>query len=169
MVNYIDKIEKYLGDYKKLPNSPFHSKCEYALFPALNEDLVDKSLYKALFEANKNQGNCVFIANSFLGMKGENNPILEQNEFDWLKFESFQNSPLVYEGFYMTSENFDWLGIYHPDDYIILGGNDELTGIVAKQLYGIENWKTKFDEAFAEGAMNMYEADYRIIQKSLIK
>jgi hypothetical protein len=167
MTDYIKKIEERLGEYKRLPKIPFISDCIYALFPASEDDFVDEKLYTALFQANKQQGNNFFIVKPLLDIKGKEVSVLMQEELNWSEFESFQGSSLVYEGFYITGEHFNWLGIYHNNDYVLIGANDELTNFVTTKLYGNGNWQSHFEEAYINEKMDMYESDYQLLKNSL--
>lgn len=167
MTDYIKEIEQRLGRYKRLPDAPFISNCKYAIFPALDDDFVDEKLYTALFQANKQQGNSFFIVKSLLDIKGNEVSILKQEELNWSEFESFQGTSLVHEGFYITGDNFNWLGIYHNDDYVVVGANDELTSFVTTKLYGNEDWQFHFEEAYINEKMDMYESDYQVLKNSL--
>jgi hypothetical protein len=86
---------------------------------------------------------------------------------NWSEFERFQGLPLVYEGFYITGNSYNWLGLYHPDDYFIVGANDELTSLVTYQLYGNDDWQSKFEEAFINDQMDMYASDYKALKNNL--
>lgn len=167
MIDYIIEIERRLGAYNRLPDAPFTSKCRYAAFPSLDDNLVSNSLYQVLFDANKKLGNSYFLVKSFLDIKGEAASILKQSELNWSEFEEFQSSSLVYEGFYMTGENLNWLGIYHPDNYIVIGANDYLTDFVTNKLYGNDDWQSKFEDAFNNNQLEMYESDYDALRKKL--
>tara|TARA_R110002167_G_scaffold137654_1_gene324709 strand:+ start:797 stop:1306 length:510 start_codon:yes stop_codon:yes gene_type:complete len=167
VIDFIKEIENRLGQYKRLPSTPFNSKCRYAIFPALEDYCVNERLYETLFKANKRLGNSYFIAKSFLDVKGEAISILKQEEMNWAEFERFQGLPLVYEGFYVTGNNFNWLGLYHPDDYFVLGANDELTNLVTYHLYGNDDWQSKLEEAFMNKQMDMYESDYKALKSKL--
>lgn len=167
MIDYIKEIEKRLGAYNRLPDTPFISKCRYAAFPSLDDDLVSNILYKALFDANEELGNRYFLVKSFLDIKGGAISILKQRELNWPEFEKFQVSSLVYEGFYMTGENLNWLGIYHPHNYIVIGANDYLTSSVTNELYGNDDWQSKFEDAFNDNQLEMYESDYDSLRSKL--
>lgn len=167
MIDYIDEIQERLGSIDKLPSFPFKCCCEYAIFPALGDDFVCKKLYKVLFEENKNFGNKIFIAKSVLDIKGKETSLLMQKEKNWKEFEGFQNSSLVYEGFYLTGENFNWLGIYHPDDYVIVGGDDGFVSSICRILYAGKDWRVAFEQAFKDGKIDMYKKDFEELQKEL--
>lgn len=167
MTNYLKEIEKRLGNYKRLPDVPFYSDCNYAVFPALDDNFIDKNLYEALFEANKKIGNNDIIFRAFMDVKGNPPSVIHQKEMNWHEFEVFQESDLVFEGFYITGENMNWLGIYHPDDYVVIGANNELTLFVSKKLYGERSWKSEFDKAFYSGRLEMYKEDYDLLKIKL--
>jgi hypothetical protein len=158
-------IEKKLGNANLLPDNPFKQKGEIALFPALDEDLVPEKLYAALFKANFVVGNKSFIARAALDIEGADIAIIHQNDLNWDSFESFQALPFVYEGFYMTGERLNWLGIYHTDDYIMLGGNETFIQLVTTYLYGDNDWASRFKCAFENDRMNMYKEDYESLKK----
>jgi hypothetical protein len=163
-----DKIENCLGRIDKLPRTPFLTNCKYTVFPSTGEDLIDQKLYEILFCSNKELGNKRFLAKSCLDVKGKSESIIEQLDLDWDAFDSFQGSAFVYEGFYMTSENYDWLGIYHQDGYTVIGSNDKFTEAVTQKMYGQECWKDKLEEAFNNGFLDMYENDYRELISALL-
>lgn len=168
MTNINEKIEGSLGSSKMLPKLPFLIRCKYVLFPSNGEDLIDKKLYEILFTSNQELGNKKFVAKSCLDVKGKDASIIEQKEIDWPAFEAFQNIALVYEGFYITSENFDWLGIYHQNGYTIIGSNDKFTNLVTKKMYGEKDWKNIFENAFNEGLLDIYESDFEELKTNLL-
>ncbi len=162
-------IEKMLGNYRRLPEYPFNNKGEIAVFPGLDDYLVDEALYRALYKANNLVGNKTFLAQASVGIKGENIPSIQQDGIDWKSFKEYQSLNLVYKGFYMTGENLNWLGIYHLDDYIVVGGNNDFVEIVCNELYGDSDWLSKFEEAYKSGRVAIYEEDFDYLYKSLFK
>jgi hypothetical protein len=167
--NLLAVIESKLGSYNKLPNYPFNEMMALAIFPGLDDDLVDERLYKALYKANNAIDNTYFITKAIVSKKGEDSAKLQQAALNWRSFDEFQSLPLVYKGFYMTGENINWLGIYHVDDYIVIGSNDEFIEMICNEIYGHNDWLSEFEKAFESGRMNMYKDDYESIKDSLLK
>lgn len=165
MIDYIFEIESRLGEYKKLPSNPFLGDFQYAIFPALDDNLVFKILYEALFHANKALANDFFVAKTILDVIGLAPALLIQKHLNWSEFNTFQGAGLAYEGFYMTGNNFNWLGIYHPDDYVIIGGTGSFSSNICQSIYGNSDWKYEFETAYKNGRMEMYEKDYETIKK----
>lgn len=161
-------MKKKLGNQNRLPDYPFNEKMTIAVFPALDDDLVDQNLYNALYSTNEIIGNTSFIIKAAVGTKGVDTATLQQKTLNWTAFDQFQYLPLVHKGFYMTGENIDWLGIYHVDDYIVIGGSNEFIAAVCHEMYGNEDWLAKFEKAFEDGRMNMYKDDYDAIKEKLL-
>jgi len=168
-VDLIKNIEQKLGNYKKLPDFPFNNESNFAVFPSLNEKLIDESLYKALFGANELMGNKSFIAKTLLDIKGRDTSLIQQDKLDWDSFERFQNAPLAYDGLYITGDQFNWLGIYHTNDYVIIGGSREFINVVCNKVYGSSDWLSEFESAFKNGRMDMYKEDYDALKEGLLK
>ena len=71
-----------------------------------------------------------------------------------------QENHLTCEGIYITGDAFNWLGIYHYDDYLIVGGSDQFVEDLCLLIYKDLDWKKAFVKAFDEGNISMYESDF---------
>jgi len=69
-LSLLSTIETTLGNYNKLPNYPFKKVESIAIFPAFDDDLVNNSLYEALYKANNNIGNKYLITKAVVSKKG---------------------------------------------------------------------------------------------------
>jgi|GEM_PF-5597831 hypothetical protein len=169
MIDYTLEIEKKLGQWRKLPDNPFLPSYEYVIFPSLDDDLVTHVLYEALFRESEKAGNSIFIVKSIFDIVGDKPGLLIQNQPSWEEFDSFQGSGLSYEGLYITGSEFNWLGIYHPDDYVIIGGESYFIKNLCQNIYGDLDWRSEFEKAYREGRLNMYESDFKDIKNLLLK
>ncbi len=166
-MNYLSKIEEVRGNWKKLPNNPFKPKLAYAIFPSLDDDFINETLYNGIFDLNRINGNNELIFKSFLDVKCELPNLLVQTQVSWTEFETFQALNLVYEGFYITGSNFSWLGIYHPNDYVIIGSNKKDLFELCVKVYGHTDWKKEFMKYYEDGKLEIYQEDFLKLTKSL--
>ncbi|NRA61887.1 MAG: hypothetical protein HRU25_13465 [Psychrobium sp.] len=165
--NFDKCVELELGNFKRLPNYPFNEKMEFAIFPGAEDYYVSKGLYESLFKANKIIGNRYFMAKPHLTESSTEQLFVEQEKLDWNSFNDIQKAHLTSEGIYITGELLNWLGIYHYDDYIIIGGSAEFIKNVCIYMYGNTDWQSKFTLAFLEGEISMYQSDYDALKKCL--
>lgn len=161
-------IELQLGNFKKLPNYPFNKKGSFALFPGGENACLNEILYKALVNANTATNNRSFLASAHDFVKSKGASLINQTKLDWTSFNTFQELPLANEGFYMTGELLNWLGIFHYDDYIIIGGNDEFVAMVCNAVYGDSNWLVHFEKAYEEGDIAIYADQFDALKNSLL-
>lgn len=168
-MDYLSKIEKCLGNWRRLPEDPFQGDLHYAVFPSLNDELVDEGLYKAIFDMNTRLGNREIIFKAFVDVNDKAPDLLIQTEICWSNVDKFQGSNLVYEGFYTTGDKFNWLGIYHPDDYFIIGASKILIDELCQKIYGHINWKKEFLSKYEDGQLEIYSEDFKELKKSLLQ
>ena len=168
-MDYLSKIEQLLGSWKRLPEYPFHGEFDYAVFPSLNDELVDEVLYEAIFEMNEQLGNREFIFKAFVDVSNKMPDLLVQTQKCWKHVDKFQASNLVYEGFYTTGDRLNWLGIYHPDDYFVVGAKKEILEGLCLKLYGHLDWNREFVSKYEDGHLEMYSEDFEVLNNTLIK
>lgn len=168
-MDYLSKIEQGLGDWRHLPDYPFKIELEYAVFPSLNGELIDEVIYDAIFNMNKRLGNSKLILKSFLDVNNTKPDLLVQKEINWTEVDKFQASNLVYEGFYTTGDKVNWLGIYHPDDYFIVGVKKEMLEDLCLKVYGHLNWKQEFIQKYENGQLEIYREDFEELKGSILK
>ncbi|MCG7534776.1 hypothetical protein [Pseudoalteromonas sp. OOF1S-7] len=168
-MNYLSRIEQCLGNWRSLPDYPFQSEVEYAVFPSLNDELIHEALYKAIFEMNERLGNCEIVFKAFVDVNDKIPDLLVQKEISWHDVDKFQASNLVYEGFYTTGDKFNWLGIYHPDDYFIVGVKKEMLEELCRKVYGHLDWKQEFIRRYESGQLEIYKEDFDELKDSLLK
>jgi len=166
-MNYLSKIEESLGDWKLLPQNPFKLDFEFLIFPSLGDNLINEGVYQEIFSLSTKLGSEDLVFKSFLDVKDKAPDLLVQKLLGWTDFEEFQASNLVYEGFYVTGSNFNWLGIYHPDDYFIIGANREILLELCLKVYGHSDWKMEFKKCYENGELEIYSDDYSELTKSL--
>ncbi|WP_411360006.1 hypothetical protein [Pseudidiomarina sp. YC-516-91] len=168
MNNYLTKIESELGNWRELPENPFKKRLHYAVFSSLNDQLIDQALYEAIFQLNENNGNNRLIFKSFLDVVGRIPNLLIQRNKRWEEVESFQDSSLVNEGFYITGEKLNWLGIYHPDNYFVLGTSQNGLEDVCKHVYGHVDWVQEFINQYETGKLEIYQQDFEELKRHLL-
>ncbi|MBY6093229.1 hypothetical protein [Ferrimonas balearica] len=168
-MNYIKEIELKLGNWKLLPGNPFKRDFDVAVFPSVGEELLNERMYSGLVLLNKGLSNNELIFKSLLDIQGKKEDLLIQSIACWDDFEQFQLSNLVYEGFYVTGTNFNWLGIYHPDDYFVIGASHVVISSLCQRIYGHNNWKLAFEKSFQQGELSMYKDDFKMLKESLLR
>lgn len=166
-MDYVSKIEELLGDWKLLPNYPFKLDFGFVIFPSVGDNLINEELYQEMFLLSQKFESENLIFKSFVDMKKELPDLLIQNQPNWKHFDGFQTSNLVYEGFYVTDNNYNWLGIYHPDDYFIIGAKKEILLNLCLKVYGHSDWKMEFKKDYENGKLEIYQADYLELTKCL--
>ena len=153
-------VENKLGHHTKLPNYPFKEKMAYAIFPGAEKNFINETLYGSLFALNSKYGNSQFLVKPHFVGVNDQEFFLRQSYRDWQSFSDMQKNHLTCEGIYLSGNRFNWLGIYHYDDYLIVGGNESFTEDLCTLVYGDSDWKSRFINAFDEGEISMYQSDY---------
>ncbi|WP_143872003.1 hypothetical protein [Catenovulum sediminis] len=167
-MNYISDIERKLGDWRKLPDNPFHQELDYAVFSSSNDQLVDEVLYEAIFELNEALGNDELVFKAFIDVNDKKPDLLVQNQKNWSSFDKFQELNLVYEGFYTSGDKLNWLGIYHPDDYFVVGAPKYVLEKLCLNVYGHLDWKKEISNKYESGQLEIYSEDFEELKKSLL-
>ncbi len=162
-----EMVVNKLGDYRKLPNFPFKEKLAYAIFPGAESTFVDECLYKVLFELNEKYDNKKILANPHVVTSDDENLFIQSTKYDWKSFQEMQDNHLSCEGIYISGSAFNWLGIYHYDDYLIVGGSENFIKDLCNSLYCDSDWKTRFSQAFDNGDISMYQSDYDALIEKL--
>ena len=159
-------VEKKLGNYMKLPDYPFNKKMAYAIFPGAEENFINETVYGSLFELNAKYGNARLLIKPHFVDINDQALFLKQSHKDWDSFSDLQDNHLTCEGIYLCGDAFNWLGIYHYDDYLIVGGIEDFINDLCDLVYGDSDWRSKFSLAFEEGEISMYQSDFdRLIEK----
>tara|TARA_Y100000588_G_C13852206_1_gene752463 strand:+ start:103 stop:633 length:531 start_codon:yes stop_codon:yes gene_type:complete len=160
-------VESKLGDYKKLPSYPFMEEFSYAVFPGAEDGFVDEKFYAALLNVNSKFGSNQLLIKPHFAGSNEEHLFLKQDLYDWKAFNEMQNEHLTCEGIYFTGNNFDWLGIYHYDDYLIVGAKEPFIKELCGLVYKDSDWKKHFSDAFKNGEISMYQSDYEALVEKL--
>lgn len=160
-------IESKLGNYRTLPSFPFKEDFSYAIFPGAEDGFVNEKLYKALLDTNAKFGASKFFTKPHFAGPSEEHLFLKQEVYNWKAFNEMQDNHLACEGIYIAGDNYDWLGIYHYNDYLIIGGSEDFIEALCNLVYEDTDWKKHFSEAFQAGEMSMYQSDYDALVEKL--
>ena len=162
-----DIIEKKLGNYKLLPDYPFKENVTYAIFPGGMDKFIDRTTYKILFELNAKYGNSELVSKPHFSNINNKKLFLHQTEYNWQAFSDMQEEHMSCEGIYLCGNSLNWLGIYHYDDYLLVGGPTEFINELCILMIGSTNWKDMFIKAYELGDVSMYKSDFDILLKKL--
>ncbi len=155
-----EKIEEKLGNWRALPKFPFKGNLGFAVFSTDSDPSLEEKFGHLLFELNKRQHNVKFFLKTFVDINKSTSHFLEQTQYCWKDIDEFQRKDLAYKGYYISGENLNWLGIYHPNDYFVLGANSrEITWFCGEYL-GHQDWRTSFKNSYKNGLVDIYEEDF---------
>jgi len=167
--NYLELIETNLGDWKRLPEYPFYDRswC-YAIFSEHTDYMIDEKLYEAIFDLNRELGNSNLICKSLFDNQEKKEALLIQHVKNWAQMDSFQFLDLVNLGFYVAGNKLNWLGIYHRDDYLIIGAPIEQITMLVLRIYGHLDWQQELIKMNEEGSIDIYEEDFAELRSILL-
>lgn len=168
-MDYILNIERELGNWRKLPEYPFQGNLDFAVFSSPNDLLIDRSLYETIFDMNKALGNKKLILKAILDTIGKAPDLLVQKEKCWEGIDEFLGTNLVFEGFYITGDKLNWLGIYHPDNYFVLGAPKAWIDQVCNSVYGHSDWAGEFITQYEGNKLEIYYEDFKELKRNLLQ
>lgn len=128
---------------------------------------MDENFYATLLNVNSKFGSNQLLSKPHFAGPREEHLFLKQDSYDWKAFHEMQDNHLTCEGIYFTGNNFEWLGIYHYDDYLIVGGTENFITELCSLVYEDFDWKKHFSDAFQNGEISMYQSDYDALVKEL--